>query len=280
MIKALKCDLSKTTAGAGFILSVIMTALLCWLGDAYTDIETAKSYSVIEALISPSVDINSDIEMCSEKIYNGALSGYSSMALPVTAAFPFVFAFVLERKSRNIRLVSFRCGRIKYYVSKFITALLCGGLCTALGLIIFGLTETIFFSSAASFPAEINLLYFPNGTGYVLLAKTISAFLYGMKNAALAFFLCSFCGNAYVVLCVPFLLDFIAEVVLKRIAADSSNFEIYEILAPFQPNSISTIFNYGINKTSVFITAFNLIYISACFAGFVCVMEKRTDKGE
>lgn len=271
MLKTLKCDLARCIANRGFACAVIVTAVLCFSAQIYYDSSNGKAYSVFEALFSfdrAFMSKNSDFSPAS--VIETALSGYSAMALPVTAAFPFVFSFITERNSGNMRLSISRTSRRKHYFSKFISALLCGGICTMLGVILFGLFAFILFPST-QFPEILSLV-----------KKLLSAFVYGAASVLPAFFLCSFCKNPYIILCVPFMLKFISETLISRIqinAAAAGDFDIYERTFPFYPNSVTLLFHIEANKTFFIIIAVNLTFAAAVFAGFALIMEKRADRG-
>lgn len=282
MFKSLKCDISKNLVNWGFICATIITAALSFTSGVYTDVSNGKNYSVFEALFSFDRDfMRGQFQFSPLYIINGTLNGYyESMALPVTAAFPFVFAFTAERNSGNMRQAITRVGRRKYYFSKFISALLCGGLCTMLGVIVFAVFVLILFPSM---PPEMLVDLLPDGVFLTLVKKALSAFVYGAVSVLPAFILCSFCTNPYIILCVPFMLKFMLETLISRIQSNAfaaGNYEIYDMTAPFMPNSASQLF-YARSDNVFWITVgVNLIFTAAVFAGFYIVMEKRADRGE
>ncbi len=271
MLKVLKCGLVRSFANWGFVGAVIVTAVLCFSAQIYSDRSNGKAYSVFEALYSFDRDFmsnNSDFSPVS--IIEKALSGYSAMALPVTAAFPFVFSFITERNSGNMRLSISRTSRGKYYFSKFVSALLCGGICTMLGVILFSLFAFILFPSTQ----------FPEITA--LIKKFLSVFVYGMTSVIPSFFLCSFCKNPYIILCVPFVLKFMLETLISRIQINASaagDFDVYQRTLPFIPSSVTSLFYIEANKTFFIIIAVNLLFAATVFAGFALIMEKRADRG-
>lgn len=282
MLKTLKCDISKNIVNWGFICAIIVTAALAFTSGVYIDSSNGKSYSVFEAFLSFDRDfMRGEYRLSPLYIINGTLNGYyESMALPVTAAFPFVFAFAAERKSGNIRPTITRVGRGKYYFSKFISALLCGGLCTMLGVILFAGLVMILFPGT---PPETLAEFLPNGVFLTLVKKALSAFVYGAVSVLPAFFMCSFCVNPYIILCVPFMLKFMLETLISRIqtnAFSAGYYEIFDQTAPFMPNSASRLFYMNADKSFWITLSVNLTFAAAVFAGFYIVMEKRADRGE
>ncbi len=281
MLKALKCDLLRTINNSGFIFAAIITAILCFSVQVYSDPSNGKVYSVFEAIFSLERSVMSEnYEFSPPIIIRKALSGYSAMVLPVTAALPFVMSFIAERNSRNIRFTISRTGRVKYYLSKFISALLSGGICTLLGVTIFGAAVYILFPNGQS--AEMLADFFPSGVLAALVQKALSSFVYGAVSVLPAFLFCAFCVNPYIILCVPFLLKFIIETIFSAIQTNSiaaGNFDIYKKLLPFYPNSASQLFYMQIDGTFALTAAVNLIAAAAVFAGFFVIMEKRADRG-
>ncbi|MCH5209191.1 MAG: hypothetical protein J1F04_09915 [Oscillospiraceae bacterium] len=281
MLKTLKCDFARVISSREFIAAVIVTAVLCFSTQVYVDYSSGKTYSVIESVFTFSRDFMAGrYEFYPPLIIKQALSGYSSMAMPITASFVFVMTFITERNSGNMMYTVSRTSRGKYYVSKFITAVTSGGLCTMLGVILFGIFVYILFPNVNS--PELKEWAFQDSVFAALAKKLLSAFVYGMTSALPAFFLCSFCKNPYVILCFPFMLKFITETLLAKIqtnAWSAGNFNIYERIVPFYPNAASQLVDRAVDETFLPIIAVNVIFAAAVFAGFAVIMENRSDRG-
>lgn len=281
MMKALKCDLLRCVMNKGFILSAAVTAVLCFSLQVYADNSNGRVYSVLEALFSLDRSVMAESgDFIPAIIIGKALTGYSAMALPITAALPFVTSFIAERNSGNMRYTIVRAGRIRYYISKLFSALLSGGLAVLIGVSLFAVLVYILFPNTQ--PTEILEYYLPNGAFSVLFSKTAGAFSYGAASVLPAFFLCSFCTNTYIILCVPFLLKFIYETVLSAVQTNLSaagNYEIYQQTMPLYPNAITYLFEMPFGGDSAVILALNLLLAAAAFSGFAAVMEKRADRG-
>ena len=281
MPKNLKCDLLRIISSWTFAAAVTVTAVLCFSTQIYVDYGDGRIYSVIEALFSLDRGLmaaNSDFYP--PVIIRKALTGYSAMAMPITASFPFVMSFINERNSGNMQYTISRTSRGKYYFSKFVSAVTSGGICTLLGVIFFGICVFILFPNV--YPTELTEWAFPNGVFVSLAKKLLSAFIYGMTSVLPAFFICSFCKNPYIVLCFPFMLKFIAETFLNKIVANawaSGDLGVTDIVTPFYPDAASQLFDRPVDKTFRGIIAVNVIFAAAIFAGFAVIMEKRSDRG-
>ena len=281
MLKALKCDLLRCVLNKWFIRSAAITAALCFSVLVYTDNSNGRVYSVLEALLSIDHTVMAESsELIPSLIIGKALSGYAAMALPITAALPFVMSFISERSSGNMRFTVIRTGRVKYYLSKFFSALLSGGLAVWLGVNLFAVLVYILFPHTQS--TEMLADYIPNGVFPMLLRTAAGAFAYGAASILPAFFLCSFCTNSYIILCVPFLLKFIYETILSTVQTNSvaaGDYEIYQQTLPFYPNAITFLFEIPFGKDFITIITLNLLFAVIAFFGFVLVMEKRADRG-
>lgn len=281
MLKALKCDLLRCVLNKWFIMSAAITAALCFSVQVYTDNSNGRVYSVLEALLSIDHTVMAESsELIPPLIIGKALSGYAAMALPITAALPFVMSFISERSSGNMRFTVIRTGRVKYYLSKFFSALLSGGLAVWLGVNLFAVLVYILFPHTQS--TEMLADYIPNGVFPMLLRTAAGAFAYGAASILPAFFLCSFCTNSYLILCVPFLLKFIYETILSTVQTNSvaaGDYEIYQQTLPFYPNAITFLFEIPFGKDFITIITLNLLFAVTAFFAFVLVMEKRADRG-
>lgn len=281
MLKALKCDLLRCVLNKWFIMSAAITAALCFSVQVYSDNSNGRVYSVLEALLSIDHTVMAESsELIPPLIIGKALSGYAAMALPITAALPFVMSFISERSSGNMRFTVIRTGRVKYYLSKFFSALLSGGLAVWLGVNLFAVLVYILFPHTQS--TEMLADYIPNGVFPMLLRTAAGAFAYGAASILPAFFLCSFCTNSYIILCVPFLLKFIYETILSTVQTNSvaaGDYEIYQQTLPFYPNAITFLFEIPFGKDFITIITLNLLFTVIAFFGFVLVMEKRADRG-
>lgn len=281
MLKTLKSDLARIFSNRAFAAAIIVTAVLCFSVPVYTDSLNGKTYSVIEALTSLDRGLMAgNADFFPPMIIRMALTGYSAMALPVTASFPFVLSFIAERNSGNMLYTISRTSRGKYYFSKFVSAIIGGGLCTMLGVVVFGICVYILFPNSCS--PELVEWAFPNGIFAGLAKKLLSSFIYGMTSVLPAFFLCSFCGNPYIILCFPFMLKFILEAVLGKIQTNawaSGNFGASDIIAPLFPDAASHLVDRPVDKTFWGIIAVNVIFAAIVYTGFAVIMENRSDRG-
>jgi len=281
LIKPLKCDFSKTLISTGFLAAVIVTFLLCFTESVYVDTSDMRSFSAFESLFRFKRSfMESQTSFCSLSVYKSALGGYSAMFLPILASFPFVFSQSTERNSGNIRFSIFRKSRLKYYCSKFVCAALSGGICVMLGVLLFGIFSFIAFPGLRHYQYLDLSFYAPNGVFAEIMKKLMSSFIYGCASTLPGFFLSSFCRNRYIILCVPFLTQFIRTTAINKILSNTQDSEIYQKVFPFQCNAPSWIPYLKAGAELYSTLAVTLISAVLMFFGYIIIMERRTDKGE
>ena len=284
MFSVLKCDLKKSVVNIGFAAAVITAVILCFTASAYVDSSNDKDYSVFEAVFTLD-KFADDFTLSSIIIFGKALSGYIGLFMPVIAAFPFMVTFCSERNSGFMRLSVIRSGKNKYYISKFLSSVISGGLAVTLGVLIYGIIVALIFPSLSDYEisSEMLRIYTPNGTAAVAAKVLINAFIYGAVAVLPAFFLSSFCNDPYIITCVPFLLKFIQDTALNKISSDfiiNGKYDKLNMLIPFYPDSLVQITNRN-TFDGVFIATIiiNAAYVFLVLAGFITIMNKRIDKG-
>ncbi len=281
MIRAIKCDMDRTIFNISFMAAILVTFLLCFTENIYIDSSTMRAFSVFEALFRfDRAFMENRISFCSIMVFQSALSGYSAMFLPVLASFPFVYSQSVERNSGNIRFLISRTKRRKYYLSKFICAVLSGGICIVLGVMLFGIFSFVIFPHLGDYVAIDPEIYVPDGIFAEIVKKLVSSFIYGCANTVFAFFLSSFCRNRYIVLCVPFLMRFMQDTAVKKIIVGDAGGNIYQMVFPFESYAPSQIPYLEADSMLYSTIAIMVIFMAFMLFGYITVMERRTDKGE
>ncbi len=288
MFKALKSDFNKSVLNIGFLGAVLVTTLLCFTSTVYIDSNTEKAYTAMEAaFMTDPATLLSIEDFASINVFQACLGGYVTMFLPIIAAFPFMVAFCAERNSGCIRLTIMRSGKYRYYFSKFISALLGGGLALFLGVAIYGLMTVMLFPDISLFEVnkEIFKMQFPHGVARAAVGTLASSFVFGAVGAMPAFFLSSFCRNPYLITCIPFMLCYIWSTVIQKLInksfTEEKYYDLYDKVQPFNPTALATIFNqpWKDNPIAHKTVIFNVCYCLALLIGFVVIMNRRTDKG-
>ena len=284
----LRQDLNKTIINLGFAGAALMTCILCFTASAYRDNSNDKSYSIFEAFFSfDRKFIETHDEFASIRLFANGLSGYIAMFIPIIVAFPFMVSFCAERNNGLMRFTISRSGKLRYYLSKFSASFLSGGLAVMIGLALFGVVVWIAFPSLDSYnldPEQLEWII-PNGAFAAIAKNLLAAFIYGAFSTLPAFFLSSFCKNPYIITCLPFMLIYVWNTTMNKMiskAFETGDFEMYEKLSPFMPDSPKQIpyINFSeITSPQTKMLIFNGAYLLVMLIGFILIMNLRTDKG-
>lgn len=179
-----------------------------------------------------------------------------------------------------------RTGSLRYYLSKFCSAFLCGGSAVLFGYIIFGVIVRIIFPPLSQYELSADDLSFvlvnnkDELTG--VLRYMLSAFLYGAISTMPALFISSFCKNPYLITCVPFMVTYMWQITVQKLIANSmmkEDFDRASILENFYPNSIMNLSYYTAFADTKYILFFNFGIILFSVIGFIVIMNMRPDKG-
>ena len=125
----------------------------------------------------------------------------------------------------------------------------------------------------------------PDGVFVSVMRNLLAAFIYGAFSTLPAFFLSSFCKNPYIITCLPFMLVYVWNTAINKLmmkAFETGDFEIYEKLSPFTPDSprqLAYISFSGITEAQKKMLIFNGAYLFVLLIGFIVIMNLRTDKG-
>lgn len=287
-IRTLKQDLNKTLINSGFIAAALMTCVLGFTASAYVDPSIDKTYSIFEAFFTfdrEFIEQNSDF--ASITLFRSGLAGYVSMFIPIIVAFPFMVSFCAERNSGLMRFTVSRTGKYRYYLSKFFASFISGGLAVLLGMILFGMIVWIAFPSYTSYDMDPDMLEFIVGDGLLSTVSRhlLASFLYGAFSTLPAFFISSFCKNPYIITCLPFMLTYVWSTAINKLSAsafENMDFEFYDKIDPFRPDSVQRLAYIrfsDITPLQLNTLIFNSVYLTLLLAGFVIIMNMRTDKG-
>lgn len=281
-------DIKKTLLNYSFVVCIVITTLLCFTASVYTDLETGRNYMVLDVIKDISYEQRLENSAFGFKnIFSCAMSGYLAMFLPIIAAFPFIPNFCSERNSGLIRLTISRTGKYRYYMSKFISALIGGGLAVMLGYLIFGAISLCIFPLPEEYPVdpilmEAGLASTPDNLKSILdcSKELVGSFIYGAVSTVPAFFFASFIRNRYVITCLPFMLTYFFTTALTKHAQNllaanewDEAIKYYSLI----PSSLVQIFG-STHKT--LLVSFYGVFTLVALVGFVVIMNLRTDKGE
>lgn len=273
-------EIKKNTISIFFVISALITALLCFASGIYTDPETERTYSVFECLFTFDYDfMKSNYEFSSILVFEKGLNEYLLMFMPVLSACSFVLNFNSEFESTYYRYEICRT-RKKYLIfSKFFSGLLNGGLVALAGMLLFGLISFIIFPDFNSFQLEPELrqLLISENAIVIVLKMLAGAFLYGMFSASLSIILSVLIRNIYVVLCLPFMITYMYNIALNKLMLSESvlyNQERLKNLQFLYPHSIIYIFN---NPSIINSLWLNITFVFIAFGIFFMILNRKAD---
>lgn len=238
MHRIIKTDFYKIVTGYGMYLCVLFTIILCFGTSIHIDMMNNDQYSVIRSLISFDREFMlSSYDFISINVALKGAGSWLSMFIPIISAFAYIPLVCDESESKSIRNAVFRSSKLKFYLSRFITAVLSGGFAVMIGYMVFCGMVFILFPGIGEFPAETREFYiqylsdvYPStadfGIGSALVIKFAEIFVYGAIAAIPAILLTAVSKNKYVVLCIPFFIKYaLTQTSVKLIAQAYSNGE-------------------------------------------------------
>lgn len=263
-------ELNKTIKSYGFIISIMITFLLCFSSVIYTNSFTGKEHTAIEIILTKK-QFNM-IQFFGREILLTSVSPYITIFLPVLSAIPFVTVFCAERLSGNMRFTITRTNSTLYIISKFISALVSGALSIMLGFVLYSIVICSVFGY--------------NGTISEIVKMYIGMALYGMVSVLPAFFLSAFIKNKYMICCFPFILMHFYYTIISKIQDYFNSKDMGLTVAKMRflyPDTIKNIL-LGDTASELNIVRNEIIYFSALiilsFLGFAIIMNRRFDHGQ
>lgn len=295
MISSIKTNLYKVLLSKEFYICSAFTVILCFSANIYTDIEKNDRYSVFTALRTIDREFMlTDISFCSFNVIQHAIGGWFSMFIPIVAAYPFIPLVCDEFETKSIRYEIFRTNRIVYYISRFFTACICGGLAVVLGYAFFSVLAFTLFPSFSDYDsAQCELLLETTGYSYIdfenvlriPVLKTFGiVFLYGFVMAVPSIALTAVIRNKYLVLCIPFFLKYaVGQTCIKLQSQalsdiENTNEKLLKITSIISPDSLANLYHTGDIKNEILL--YNICVVLVTLIVYVIIQLRRFDSGE
>ena len=284
-LKVLYTDLKKSVFSLGFAACAAITAILCFTSPGFSDTETNRAYRVFEAILYIDWQTLAKEGVSGMNLIFGGLYGYCNMFMPIIAALPFVTAFCNERNTGNIRLNIIRTGKMRYYISKYLSAIISAGTAVVLGCIIYAVVVYSIFPTDSDCK-EFRVLVMPHDERGVkeFLGFIPGVFMYGAISVLPAFFLSGFVKNHYLITCIPFMLTYFLRVSLNKLGQSGILDKMENVpfllknYSAFYPDNM-ILWNSGYDFVPTMLI-YNGICILVTLLSFIIFMELRTDKGE
>lgn len=287
-------DLKKILTSYGFYVCVVFSAVLCFSANIYTDVVKDDRYSVFTALATfDRRFMLNDTSFCAQSVVLKGADGWLPMFIPIISAFAFIPLICDEYEAKSVRFEIFRTSKKSFYLSRFVTALLCGALAVTIGYLIFiGLVLLLFPHLSEYSPQHTEMFYenlryvFPELSDGILLpaVKTLcSVFVYGAFWAMPAVLLTVAVKNKYIVLCVPFFLKYALGQLCQKLQAQAvadiqhTDMKLLNFTGVIHPDSLAHL-PQSAQKCSVLV--FSVVLVISAFALYLFLQVRRLDSGE
>ncbi len=271
-----------------------LTVVICLCGSVYKDVQTDISYTVFTAIMQISRQEMCQLpELSFYNVLQNASGGWLPMFIPILAALP-VMVQVCDESEGLVRMAITRSDRISFFASRVFTGMLVGGLSILVGYLVFAGIIYVFFPRMGEYPAQ-NQEYFASifknnspfganwGEGQWMLLRLLEVFLYGAVWALPALLCTVVTVNKYLVVCLPFLVKYLADQICTRMTlqayADWENPDLFmaRVANIVSPNGIFRVFSAGADMGWIFL--FNGVMALLAAAAYILLQNGRLDCG-
>lgn len=285
-LRLIKEEVKKMYSNVAFPIVIFATMVIYLSGTIYINPMTKKEYNLFTVITLP--DYRSELlarGISFQSIFLSGTDSYIWMFAPILASIPFVALLCGAKKNNNIRFEIMRVGKKGYIFGKMISAMLAGGTAFMLGYLGFGLVIYVMLPQANAYALDnityiytvipkLKVLYDAGGLGLVLVLRIVAVFIYGMTTVVLPFAASSLIKNKYLVICIPFMLNYFLDVFLRKQTGIIP--KVAEIIAPTQPVEL---FRYNFEKAH-WIALYWLVCVVLTMILHYVVLNRRCDCGE
>ena len=277
MCHMLKAELKKISFIPYLILSISGIVLLCLSATGETDM-SGKQISIF-SLMFQEQQANTDISKSALALWQAGIDVWLVVFAPMLLSMGYILLISEERRNGQVRFHILRSGNWKYCISKLCSGALSGGIVFLIGYALFGLLMLVRFPSIRTFSAEEQeILLTGSNISVVIIKKLIGVFLYGMFGSVFGIGVAIVFRDKYMLVCLPFMIKYIYQQILAKMAMDAMAAEAYERLTwieTFQPENIMNI-SLGWNW---FLTVILMLAIYAVLSVIFYRCVKRGDWG-
>lgn len=222
--RLLEIEIKKAVKNKFFWLSIILGMFFCLL----SGIETVKNYLILQEQLE---ELKGNPMTQAFGLYNMWIGGECNSIgyvlfysfYPLLAVLPYGFSYSMDRKIGYDKLLIIRTGRLQYFLVKYITAFICGGLVITIPLVCNFIGTACFIPAVK--PSILYDIYYP--------------VRYGSLWSELYF------SQPFVFVCKYLLLDFIFAGLFGCMGILVSFFFEKVITAVFLPYFLILILHYG-----------------------------------
>lgn len=244
----LKLELKKAICNKLFFLCIFMGCIITMfsfipnLQSYYRDINTFKEIQSSGTVVYNSyAPLNSLFNhwIGAEAITMGSVSYF--FLFPILISMPYGWSYRIEKKKGYIRNVVLRCGKLRYYFSKYVAIFVSGGLAMVIPLIFNFILTAMFVPAVCPDPTYVtgygiltssflSKLFYTNPFLYVFIYLLVDFIFCGLISC-LCLALASFIKNRVVIVLMPFFALLLFRYICTSFIYVSST-TIYKELSP------------------------------------------------
>ena len=243
MFHEIKLEFKKNIYVPYIFIEIIGIIILCLSATGETDMN-GKQISIF-SLIFQELPANTDVLKSALSLWQAGIGGWLVVFAPMLLSMGYILLISEERRNGQIRFHILRSGNWKYCISKLCSGALAGGIVFLIGSALFGLLMLVRFPSIRTFSAEEQeILLMGSSISVVIIKKLIGAFLYGMFGSVFGIGVAIVFRDKYMLVCLPFMINYIYQQILTKMATDAMAAEAYKRLTwieTFQPENIMNI---------------------------------------
>lgn len=299
LIRYIQINLWRTFSSSTFWYCVLATFVLCFTAGVARDPKTNESLMAIQVLFRSEM-LMTQTELNAWSIFCSAGGIWLAMFIPILSAFPFVPVIINNRITQAARFTISRIGKRRYQIGNISGTFLSGGLAIAIGYALFGIAVWLLFPSLHDYPQQAIASYLeiqsygkPQWYANAMMQQQFvlpiayqlfQMFLYSGCSSLIALVFASFVKNPYVVLCMPFFLNYGWTQINMRLSAMAyADFKhINQSLGRFasltNPRGLLMLLQYADDTPWLLLIHFSFDLL-LCVA-FYFIMNSRVDCGE
>lgn len=172
------------------------------------------------------------------------IGGWLTVFAPMLLTLGYMISLSGERQNGQIRFALMRSGKLRYCISKVCGGALAGGIISLIGYAVFGLLMVIRFPSLNTLPVKEQEFYLMGSTlAAEVVKRLIGAFLYGMMGSLFGIGVAIAFRDKYMLICLPFMINYIYQQVLGKLASDCMVAEKYEKITWIEAMRTESIMN-------------------------------------
>ncbi len=248
MFHEIKLELKKNIYVPYIFIEIIGIIILCLSATGETDMN-GKQISIF-SLMFQAQQANVDVSRSALALWQAGIGGWLVVFAPMLLSMGYILLISEERRNGQMRFHILRSGNWKYCISKLCSGAWAGGIVFLIGYALFGLLMLVRFPSIRTFSVEEQEIFLMGSSiSVVIIKKLIGAFLYGMFGSVFGIGVAIVFRDKYMLVCLPFMINYIYQQILTKMATDAMAAEAYEKLTwieTFRPENIMNI-SFGWN---------------------------------